>query len=451
MNRLNYTAAQWAALQEAAADRLAFNENVRRVLTIAGEDFSGFIEDFGYGKEEGVAVVLELVLNTPLDDTYEQEIATVEYLALRSGELLPAFEGKVVKLRDDGTKTTLVAATGAYESARTPMGDGPADDREYTGARPDLVLYEAFSVLYGEYNGIEIMRAATPLINANGADRIKWNQYVSDLIGVAADQGYLIGVDLATNIASAYQQLSLDQVTEEVWTFEEEVDTERNGIAVETPEAERYAWVIVWRGSDDSTGDNIPLTKPIKVDNGTHNVNPRSVFFVEFTNEVAAEGLEPYEIGRREAVRLGTNEARVTINPKYPPFFLSRGDIVLAIKKTPVEGGVKKSSYRVLLDTVPVEGQGGSPAGEAQLLSEEIEATPLPEFPSQTSLMPALWGFSTDGRPFFDDSLPWVSRELGEDGVPYLVLDDEIAANHGVTVTEDPGGQRVVEVSDDAG
>ncbi len=62
---------------------------------------------------------------------------------------------------------------------------------------------------------------------------------------------------------------------------------------------------------------------------------------------------------------------------------------------------------------------------------------------------PALWGRDADGTPFFDDSLPWISREVDADGKRFVVIDTEIARRLGIEVFRDPSTEKVVEVAGD--
>lgn len=435
MSKMGYTREQLAALAEASSERLRFPERIRRVLTVAGEDYSGNVGSPVYGRQEGIAVVLEAELDVPLPSTYEQEEVRVDWVVLPSGTTLPGFKGRAVEVNTEGSRTTLVAATGGYEAARTPVGE-EGEDREYAGTAPSAVVYDLLSALRGFYDGFEIPRKNRPAVHLRDSERVYWTQHIADPLKTVEGLSGLVPADVPRNVAGAYVAGPVEQAGAHAWVFEEGLDTEPGGVSVETAESERYARVVVW-APNGATGDHDALTEPIKVDNRGRRVNPRSTFFVEMTEELAADGSTPYEVGMREALRLGRNDARVTVNPRYPPFFLARGDVVLAVKRTSVAGGTLVSTYRVLLDAVPVEGMGGSPAGEAELVSEMLEeADLLPDFPRAPSFSRPLWGLMPNGSdPFVDDGLPWAREDPG--GL-HVVLDVEAAAAHGVEIFTDP-------------
>lgn len=438
---MKYTRDQLDALASASAERLLFPENIERELRVGGEDYSGSVESLVYGVEDGIAVVLEAVLSVPLPPSVEGKRCRVDWIVYPSGEALPGYRGKVLEVRVRGSKTTLTAATGGYEIGATPVGD-PGEDREYNGTAPDAVLYDLLSVLAHEYDGIEIPRKGKPLIRMQDAERVFWTQMLSDPVQAVAERAKLIAADLPINIGSAYRLGAPDQAKDAAWTFEEGLDTEPEGISVETVAERRYARVIVWAASP-SSGEHIPLTEPIEVDNKGGYVNPRSTLLVELTADLVAEGKTAYELGRSEAIRVGRNEARVAISPKYPPFFLARGDTVIAIKKTPVAEGVVVSTYRVVLDAAPVENLGGTPAGNGVLIRERTEeVAQLQEFDRKTGSSRPLWGTKPNGRDgFFDTSLPWVSEdENGEE----IILDTQLASQYNVNIYTDPSDAEAV-------
>lgn len=452
MRRLRYTREEREALLLAARDRLSFAANVRRLVRVDGEIVPArLIESADYGEEDGLAVVAEVVFSAPV--LARQRLVgrdfRIDWVVAPTGRTLPGFLGSVVQVSDEGSKGTLTAATGGYEAARTPLGTGPEDDREYNATEPSTVLHDGLSMLEAAYEGFDIRRRARPRINRRNNDTVRWTQSVLDLVGIVRDEGRLVAADLPINVASAYADRAVDEEGATDWTFEENRDTLAGGIAVESADTERYAKVVVWRANRDGTHQR--LTRPIEVDNRGRRANPRSVLPLEMTDDAVEMGLTPYEFGRQEADRLGRNEARVTINTIYPPFFLARGDSVTAVKRVDQgEDGVLVSTYRVRLDLVPVTGKTGAPAGPAALVSEELVERPRRRYRVARPFKRALWGRDVDGVPFFDTGLPWVSHREDENGT-YAVLDTEVAAEYGVTIARDATvtGANVVEVTDE--
>lgn len=437
-----YTEEDRAALAHAAGGagsdrRRHFAANVRRIVRVDGRPAPAeAVESASYGKEDGIAVVAEVgFAPSARNDFASQRVVgrglTISW-ALASGRTLPGFRGTIVHAKDG----LVTAATGGHEAADTPLGRGPEDDREYAGVEPSSVLYEALLMLEGGYEGIDIPRRKGPKVNRRGTEALRWTQSVLDVVGVVEEAG-LVAADLPTNVASAYPDGPVSEKGATDWTFEEGIDTLTDGISVETAQTQVYSAVIVWR---NNRGTHEPLTKPIPIDNRSPGSDRgASVLPVELTEDVAAMGVTPYEFGLSEAERLGHNDVRVTVSAVYPCFFLARGDSVTAIKREALgDGSTLVSTYRVRLDSVPIEGKTSSASGPASLVSERV-ARPQRALERQvrSPFVAAMWGRESDGVPFLDGRLPWVFYREDAEG-PYVLVDTEEAHEYGVEIYRDP-------------
>lgn len=425
---------QKSALREASRDRLTFGAKVQRVLTVAGRDRSRFIAGrCGYRGEDGLAWILEATLSIPLSRDLEGEEVRLDWLV--GGEVFRGFSGKAVIVKTDGVYTELTAATEGYEAERTPLGKGPAHDREIAGASPSTTLYDALEML--GYRGYDIPYFEEPKINRRGAEKVRWTGKVSDLTAIVEDEGELLPRDRSDNIASAYRTGPIEG--EPAWTFEERVDTDAGGITEETADDERYFAVQLYRANEG--GGHEPATEPIEIDNRGRKVNPASVLLEEFTADAEAAGESAYRKAHRMALERGRSDSQTTIECVYPPFFLQRGGLVLALSSELSVEEERVSTYLVRADSVSVDTEAlrGTVSGESERVGVESFPRERGTFESVPGFVRPLMGFDTDGQIYFDSSLPWVSEDAD-----HVVLDVGIAARHGVTITEEPEIVQVV-------
>lgn len=325
--------------------------------------------------------------------------------------------------------TTIVAATEGSEASETPVGDSKEEDRDYSGFRPDTVLFDILSRLEG-YAGIEIPRIPEPILDAR-AEPFSWTRAVGEVVEWAESQARVKAADLPWNVASAYALRQVDGEPE--WEAEEGSDLGVGELADATPEGERFARVCVVRlESSDST--ETPLAWA-KVDNGDRRVNPRSVKFLPYDDETAGTGANQrtaYAIALEEAERLSGLPSKLTVPLNYPPFFLGRGRTMRAATREYLRTSVFSARHLMRCEAVVVDvkGKTGQVAGESRLLGTVEEPMPAPAFRPSGGTAPPLWGNVPSGALLADDALPW------------LYYDEEgcLMATDDAPITENPDG-----------
>ena len=434
--RIPYTARQLAALAAASADRRRFASRLRPTLTVAGRPMLHMAEECSYKGEDGIGVVLEAKISGRLPQGFEQKACLVDWIVSPPGmepEELSGFRGKVVDVVRRRNHTLLTAATAGYEASRVPIGEDPRDDREYAGTRPDTAAYDLLSAL--PYKGMELGGVATPVLNKRGEDRYKWTMYRKAAVEDVEGEARIAVRDLATNVAALYPIAPVDRSRSPVWRVEEGRDTEEVG--ADTPEGERYSRVQAYR--EEEGGVHRPAGQA-EIDNRGHAVHPASAYMMALSTDDEDQG---FEAAYAEAIRQGRNDAAVSAELAYPPFFLSRGEELGATLRGNVDDGTLLEHFVFRLDSFSVDVLGikGSVAGEGAPTGIERLELARKEFASPRGVVRPLWGRDTDGAGYVNEALPWVAFDpaTGE-GVIY----PEIAARYRVTAFYDETTQEVV-------
>lgn len=441
--RIPYTPRQLAALAAASSDRRQFAKRLRPVFSVAGKDVTARAEECVYKGEDGIAVVLEATLAGRLPTGHEQKDCRVDWIvsppeeAGLDPEELAGFSGKVISVKRGRYSTRLVAATSGYESSRTPIGEGPADDREYSKTRPDTALYDLLSGL--PYAGLELGGVSGPSITKRGADRYPWTMYRKAAVEDIEGEARVAVRDLAVNVAALYRVAPVDRQRAPVWEIEETRDTEEVGD--DTPEGERYARVRAYREAEGggAGGEHSPAGVA-EIDNRGHAVYNGSAYMMSLSSEDNDEG---FESAYSEAVRQGRNDAGISAELAYPPFFLSRGEELRATLRGNVEDHTLLEHFLFRMDAfnVDVLGIKGSVSGEGAPVGVERVRTAKTIFPRTGGVLRPLWGRDTDGGPFVNEALPWVAfdAKTGE-GIVY----PGVAERSNVTIFYDEITEEVV-------
>jgi hypothetical protein len=429
------SARQKQAITEASRDRRNFANRVEPVLSFAGKifaeggDFADLVEECSHGGEDGIAVVLKAVVWARLSPAeYEQESCRVDWLVEKDdGEIVscPDFRGKIVYVGRRGPRTEIWAATGGYGAAETPIGESPADDREFVGYQPDTALYDMFSALQDEYEGVEVPRIAEPVLYAR-EEPFSWSRYVSEAIAWVEEQAACKAADAPWNVASAYPLLPADESGESVWDAEEGRDCGVGEMEDGTPEGERFYRVVVKRleGSGSATeGQWTPLAEA-SVDNANRRVNPRSTKFLDYDTEAGTESAST--MAYEEASRLSSLPSEMTVPLVYPPLFLRRGQAISAAQKEYLPTAIVSTRHAVRADRVLVDvvGRAGSVSGEAKLLGVEEERLEVPAFRPAGGLAVLPFGLDAAGGLQFE-GVSWTS--LDEEGFIRFTEDAPVA------------------------
>lgn len=427
------TKRQFAAIKEASKDRLEFANACDYALFLEGKDLTASVEELRVPDQDGPGVVLEGKLATRLSPLLEEEECKVEYLV--GGERIPAYGARVDTVVSGAYLSSFLAGTPSRDAGKTPIGDDSQDDLDFSNREPSSVLLETSERM--DYEGVEIPRTPEPPFTRTGGDRFKWTDWVSEVYEAVQKEAKLVPEDTPLSVLTARPETSVLGDAEPDWVFEEGRDFEYGDLQTKSREEGRYARVVAWRPLENGSHDKLASAK---VDNQGRKVRQDATFFLQLTD---AEASGAFEAVYKKATELSENAQELSFPCVYPPFFLMRQDPILVRGQELTPDGKWVREYRARLTSVSWDAykRTGSLKAVGGLVSEVFVPRPVPKKTQRADAYMALFGFDFLGKPYLDDSLPWVK----DDG-NHVVIDVEMAAEQGVQVYEDPASPGVVVV-----
>lgn len=418
-------------------DPLSFASNTEMRVWIGDIEYSGLIkDDFRYSAEDpeggdAPAVVLETVIEARLPEVTGKP-CTVEWYVL--GERMRGYQGTVVWSRVIGERTTVHAATSGENLRRTPIGEGPADDREYASERPDVALYETISGV--GYSGANIPPVTTPPFTRQGQARIQWADYASGVAQAIREECNLALCDSPLNVAGGYVPGS-EVPGETVWTFTEGKDFDFGELSVEPREGapgERYSHVVV---VSDINGTKTQIAHAA-IDNGAVEVRKNTPYIISY-EDTDTEGA--WTKAYREAQRLSSRDVELSFPVIYPPFFVERLDVVRVMGREVAAEKITEREYVIRLLSDDVGRKDGELSGVGRQVATRVTERSKPPVFYPSGVTRPLFGKDYASRLYFEKSVPWVRFDPARG----LVFYPEIAAEEGVSVTYDPAKGIVID------
>lgn len=415
---------QRRAWEEALRDKGSIASRTRPRLLLDGKDYTRSVKEWSSSGKNEPALVLEATVADELSPDLEGKEAALDLVL--NGVPFAVFRGEVLVVDpDDAGYSGVSCATSGFHLPGTEI---PPAIRQFNQSYPSTALYEILSLLSGPggYAGIDIPLLTEPRFTRLGNDGYAFTHRASDAAGDIRKDTGLTFFDDGDNVARGFVEESLEKPGEPVAEFTVGVDC----VGYKHPSRfeERYSEVRVYLENRDA---DEALLATARIEGKARRNKPLDIS----TSDPSRVNAQLQ--ANREALKRSTDLEDAEFTVLYPVPFLSRADTVAVTetKKGERKGkrGKWKRRYLVRVSELSHSEDKRMPLkGVQKLDKEEFIADPIlvPDFRSPQPLA-ALWGSNYREKPYFDASLPW-ARDAGD----YVALDVEVAAAHGIAISE---------------
>lgn len=391
------------------------------------------VTDLSYGREkDGIAQVVEAQLGRSAPKEWKRRRARLELVV--GGVPIERFSGKVVRVRKRGrSSSTLTCATGGWYADKTRLG---AETSYPSGEEPWRIALAMTGRLPYYGPAVEVARIRAPRFVRALDERFREIDPIKSVMDALKEEAKVVFCDTRENgcrVMVVPPAAAPGRVAAS-WTIGRDVDEE----AFEFEESgEEWRDVVVWRSGEDGSTE---ILQTVRVPGSTA---PDGVSYVmELSDTSVNAGADALYMATSAATALALGEGSGALALPYVHPLLEEYDAVA------FETFEEEDDYLVYrqitgrIDALPAVLPAKTQTIEYSGVVSREERVRKPEAglsgrPSHRIITPPIWRSKTAAHISAD--LPWI-REAPTGGV---IVDLDIAAAHGVLITEEPTYVRV--------